>query len=151
VHFVGLVNVTNIAEGGLGVLGEDQLKWLKQDLEPLGASTPIVLFAHIPLWAIFPKWGWGTQDSERALGYLKRFGSVTILNGHIHQTLRKVEGTVTFHTAMSTAFPQPAPGSAPKPGPMKVASDKLRTVLGITEVNVIQGTQPLAVVDETLD
>jgi Icc protein len=151
VHFVGLVNVTNIAEGGLGVLGEDQLKWLKQDLEPLGASTPIVLFAHIPLWAIFPKWGWGTQDSERALGYLKRFGSVTILNGHIHQTLRKVEGTVTFHTAMSTAFPQPAPGSAPKPGPMKVASDKLRAVLGITEVNVIQGTQPLAVVDETLD
>ncbi len=150
VHFIGLVNVLNIAEGGLGVLGEDQLQWLANDVSGLTASTPIVVFAHVPLWSVYPKWGWGTQDAERALGLLKRFGSVTVLNGHIHQTLKKVEGNVTFHTAMSTAFPQPAPGAAPKPGPMKVEPSILPTVLGITEVNYVENQQALAVVDATL-
>jgi len=150
VHFVGLVNVMNIAEGALGMLGEDQLAWLKDDLSGLSASTPIVVFAHVPLWSIYPQWGWGTQDAERALGLLKRFGSVTVLNGHIHQALKKVEGNVTFHTATSTAFPQPAPGTAPKPGPMKVAPEILPTVLGITEVNYVEHSHSLAVVDAKL-
>ena len=150
VHFIGLVNVMNIAEGGLGILGDDQLAWLKDDVSGLSASTPIVVFAHVPLWSIYPQWGWGTQDAERALGFLKRFGSVTVLNGHIHQTLKKVEGTVTFHTATSTAFPQPAPGTAPKPGPMKVAPEILPGVLGITEVNYIENSRSLAVVDAKL-
>jgi 3',5'-cyclic AMP phosphodiesterase CpdA len=150
VHFIGLVNVMNIAEGGLGILGEDQLAWLKDDVSGLSSSTPIVVFAHVPLWSIYPQWGWGTQDAERALGLLKRFGSVTVLNGHIHQTLKKVEGNVTFHTATSTAFPQPAPGSAPKPGPMKVAPEILPTVLGITEVNYVENSHSLAVVDAKL-
>lgn len=150
VHFIGLVNVMNIAEGGLGILGEDQLVWLKDDVSSLSSSTPIVVFAHVPLWSIYPQWGWGTQDAERALGYLKRFGSVTVLNGHIHQTLKKVEGNVTFHTATSTAFPQPAPGAAPKPGPMKVAPEILPTVLGITEVNYVETNHSLAVVDTKL-
>ena len=150
VHFIGLVNVMNIAEGGLGILGDDQLAWLKDDVSGLSTSTPIVVFAHVPLWSIYPKWGWGTQDAEQALGYLKRFGSVTVLNGHIHQTLKKVEGNVTFHTATSTAFPQPAPGTAPKPGPMKVAPEILPTVLGITEVNYVETSHSLAVVDSKL-
>jgi hypothetical protein len=109
-----------------------------------------VVFAHIPLWSVYPEWGWGTDDSAQALGYLKKFGSVTVLNGHIHQIMQKVEGAVTFHTARSTAFPQPAPGTAPAPGPMKVPDDKLRTVLGITSVAVKQGTQPLAITDSEL-
>ena len=150
VHFIGLVNVLNIAEGGLGVLGEDQLQWLAKDVGGLSSSTPIVVFAHVPLWSVYPQWGWGTQDAERALGLLKRIGSVTVLNGHIHQTLKKVEGNVTFHTAMSTAFPQPAPGAAPKPGPMKVDPAILPKVLGITEVNFVENTHDLAVVDATL-
>jgi len=150
VHFIGLVNVMNIAEGALGNLGDDQLAWLKDDVSGLSSSTPIVVFAHVPLWSIYPKWGWGTQDAEQALGYLKRFGSVTVLNGHIHQTFKKVEGNITFHTATSTAFPQPAPGSAPKPGPMKVAPEILPTVLGITEVNYIESNHSLAVVDAKL-
>ncbi len=150
VHFIGLVNVMNIAEGALGLLGEEQLAWLKEDVSGLSTSTPIVVFAHVPLWSIYPQWGWGTKDAERALGLLKRFGSVTVLNGHIHQTLKKVEGNVTFHTATSTAFPQPAPGSAPKPGPKKVAPEVLPTVLGITEVNYIESSHSLAVVDATL-
>jgi len=150
VHFIGLVNVMNIAEGGLGILGEDQLAWLKDDVSALSSSTPIVVFAHVPLWSIYPQWGWGTQDAERALGLLKRFGSVTVLNGHIHQTLKKVEGNVTFHTATSTAFPQPAPGSAPKPGPMKVAPEILPSVLGITEVNYVESSHSLAIVDAKL-
>jgi 3',5'-cyclic AMP phosphodiesterase CpdA len=150
VHFVGLVNVVNIREGGLGVLGADQLDWLKKDLASLPASTPIVVFAHIPLWAVYPQWGWGTDDAEQALGFLRRFGSVTVLNGHIHQTVRKVEGNITFHTAMSTAFPQPAPGSAPKAGPMRVEADRLSSVLGITEVNYVEGNHTLALVDSTL-
>jgi Icc protein len=150
VHFIGLVNVMNIAEGALGNLGDDQLAWLKDDVSGLSSSTPIVVFAHVPLWSIYPKWGWGTQDAEQALGYLKRFGSVTVLNGHIHQTFKKVEGNITFHTATSTAFPQPAPGTAPKPGPMKVAPEILPTVLGITEVNYIEGNHGLAIVDAKL-
>jgi 3',5'-cyclic AMP phosphodiesterase CpdA len=150
VHFVGLVNVMNLKAGGLGSLGSEQLEWLEKDVKPLSKSTPIVVFAHIPLWSVYPEWGWGTDDSAQALGYLKKFGSVTVLNGHIHQTMQKVEGNVTFHTAMSTAFPQPAPGSAPSPGPMKVPDEKLRSVLGITDVNFVQGKHALAVTDQTL-
>jgi Icc protein len=150
VHFIGLVNVVNTHEGGLGILGAEQLDWLKKDLAPLAASTPIVVFAHIPLWAVYPQWGWGTDDAEQALGFLRRFGSVSVLNGHIHQVVKKVEGNITFHTAMSTAFPQPAPGTAPKPGPMKVEAGRLTSVLGITDVNYVEGKHTLAVVDSTL-
>lgn len=150
VHFIGLVNVLNLKAGGLGYLGPDQLAWLKDDLSHLKHSTPIVVFAHIPLWTVYPAWGWGTDDSEQALAYLKKFGSVTVLNGHIHQVMQKVEGHVTFHTAMSTAFPQPAPGAAPSPGPMKVPDDRLRSVLGIRDVNFVRGQHTLAVVDSTL-
>ena len=148
VHFVGLVNVG--AQEGLGKLGSDQLEWLETDLKARKTSTPIVLFAHIPLWTVYPEWGWGTQDSEQTLGYLKRFGSVTVLNGHIHQVMQKVEGNVAFHTAMSTAFPQPAPGSAPAPGPMKVPGERLRSVLGITSVSYVPKRHSLAVVDAPL-
>jgi 3',5'-cyclic-AMP phosphodiesterase len=150
VHFIGLVNVANLKAGGLGSLGTEQLEWLEKDVKHLKSSTPIVVFAHIPMWTIYPEWGWGTEDSAQALGYLKRFGSVTVLNGHIHQTMQKVEGNVTFHTACSTAFPQPAPGSAPSPGPMKVPADQLRSVLGITEVHYKKGHHALAITDSTL-
>src|SRR5438045_4884299 len=150
VHFIGLVNVLNLQAGGLGQLGDEQLEWLEADVKDLSASTPIVVFAHIPLWAVYPQWGWGTSDSERALGYLKRFGSVTVLNCHIHQVLQKIEGNVAFHTAMSTAFPQPAPGTAPWPGPMKVPAEKLRGMLGLTSVQYKQGKTALAVVDSNL-
>ena len=151
VHFVGLVNVANLKAGGLGSLGHEQLEWLEDDLKGHSASTPIVLFAHIPLWTIYPDWGWGTDDSEQALSYVKRFGSVTVLNGHIHQVMQKVEGKVSFHTAMSTAFPQPAPGKAPSAGPMKVPADQLKKVLGITDVNYLVSGKSLAVVDSPLD
>jgi 3',5'-cyclic-AMP phosphodiesterase len=150
VHFVGLVNVANLKSGGLGSFGAEQLAWLADDLKGKSASTPIVLFAHIPLWTVSADWGWGTEDSAEALGLVKRFGSVTVLNGHIHQIMQKVEGAVTFHTARSTAFPQPAPGTAPTPGPMKVPEDKLRSMLGVTTVAVKQGTQPLAITDSEL-
>jgi 3',5'-cyclic-AMP phosphodiesterase len=149
-HFIGLVNVMNLKAGGLGNLGSEQLAWLEKDVATLKSSTPIVVFAHIPLWAVYPQWGWGTDDSEQALSYLKRFGSVTVLNGHIHQTLQKIEGNITFHTAASTAFPQPQPGQADSPGPMKVPDDKLRQVLGITDVNFVRGKHSLAIVDSTL-
>jgi 3',5'-cyclic AMP phosphodiesterase CpdA len=148
VHFIALVNVVQLE--GMGRLGQAQLDWLKQDVQRLKSSTPIVVFAHIPLWAIYPQWGWGTSDSEQALALLKRFGSVTVLNGHIHQVLQKVEGNVTFHTAMSTAFPQPAPGAASSPGPMKVPAEKLRDVLGITDVHFLARHHALAIVDASL-
>ena len=150
VHFIGLVNVANLKAGGLGSLGADQLEWIEDDLKDRSTSTPIVVFAHIPLWTVYPTWGWGTEDSARALEYMKRFGSVTVLNGHIHQVMQKVEGNVTFHTARSTAFPQPAPGSAPSPGPMKVPEDKLRTLLGIASVTFKPGEQRLAIIDTAL-
>jgi Icc protein len=149
VHFAGLVNVVQLE--GMGKLGQAQLDWLRQDLSGVKSSTPIVLFAHIPLWAVYPEWGWATSDSEQAFALLKRFGSVTVLNGHIHQVMQKVEGRVTFHTAMSTAFPQPAPGSAPSPGPMKVPADRLRSVLGIADVRFNAQRRRLAVADSALD
>jgi 3',5'-cyclic-AMP phosphodiesterase len=151
VHFIGLVNVMNLKAGGMGNLGAEQLAWIEKDVKHLSKSTPIVVFAHIPLWSVYPEWGWGTEDSAQALGYMKKFGSVTVLNGHIHQTMQKVEGNVTFHTAASTAFPQPKPGAAPSPGPMKVPDDQLRGLLGLTDVNYIQRRHALAVIDSTLE
>ena len=149
VHFVGLNNCVQV--DAMGNIGAEQLAWLKSDLAGLSASTPIVVFAHIPLWMVYEKWGWGTHDGAEALALLKRFGSVTVLNGHIHQVVQKVEGNVTFHTAMSTAFPQPAPGAAPNPGPMAVPAGKLESVLGVTQVKVARGHGHLAVVDHTLE
>ncbi len=159
VHFIGLVNVLNLKQGsgtglggnGFGQLGQDQLGWLKNDVKRLSNSTPVVVFAHIPLWTISPEWGWGTDESEQALSYLKRFGSVTVLNGHVHQIMQKVEGNVTFHTARSTAFPQPAPGTAPAPGPIKdVSAERLRSTLGLTDVSYAGSGGRLAVIDSTL-
>jgi Icc protein len=150
VHFIGLVNVLNLKAGGLGSLGAEQLEWIQRDVKHLSSSTPIVVFAHVPLWSVYPEWGWGTDDGARALGYLKRFGSVTVLNGHIHQTMQKVEGNIAFHTALSTAFPQPRPGTAPSPGPMVVPAGQLADVLGVREVHYIPSNRHLAVVDHTL-
>ena len=151
VHFIGLVNVVDLKAGGLGTLGRDQLEWLEKDVRHLKSSTPIVVFAHIPLWSVYPEWGWGTDDAAQALGYLKRFGSVSVLNGHIHQVMQKVEGHVSFHTAMSTAFPQPAPGMAPSPGPMKVEAERLRSLLGLSRVTFQAVNHPIAITDATLD
>jgi len=150
VHFIGLNNVVDLKAGGLGRLGPEQLAWLADDIKGKSNSTPIVVFAHIPLWTVYADWGWGTDDGLQALDMLKRFGSVTVLNGHIHQIVQKVEGNMTFHTARSTAFPQPAPGTAPSPGPMTVPAEQLRSVLGITSVDVRFGNKPLAVTDTTL-
>jgi len=161
VHFMALVNVVTGARfmdtvhvdnpggkaGGLGELGNEQLAWIEDDLKGRSASTPLVVFAHMPLWSVYPSWGWGTEDSARALGYMKRFGSVTVLNGHIHQVVQKVEGNITFHTARSTAFPFPSPGSAPTPAPLKVPPDKLRTMIGSATMTFKQGDQRLAIID----
>jgi 3',5'-cyclic AMP phosphodiesterase CpdA len=149
VHFAGLNNAVQL--DGLGKIGTEQLEWLRKDLGAVASSTPVVIFAHIPLWAAYPQWGWATADSAEAMGMLKRFGSVTVLNGHIHQVLQKVEGNVTFHSAMSTAFPQPSPGSAAGAGPMKVPDEQLRRVLGITQVNFVAGSGRLALVDKPLE
>jgi 3',5'-cyclic AMP phosphodiesterase CpdA len=150
IHFIGLVNVVDLKAGGLGNLGAEQLIWLEDDLRGRTSSTPIVVFAHIPLWSVYPTWGWGTEDGARALDLLKGFGSVTVLNGHIHQVMQKVEGNVTFHTARSTAFPQPAPGAAPSPGPMKVADDKLRGLLGTASIVFKSTSERLAIIDTPL-
>ena len=149
-HFVGLVNVLEFKSGKVGTLGAEQLEWLEKDVAGLSASTPLVVFAHIPLWSVYPEWGWVTTDGQQALGYLKRFGSVTVLNGHIHQVMQKVEGNMTFHTAMSTAYPQPAPGTAPGPGPLTVPADQLRRHLGLREVIWNGRPGPLALVETQL-
>lgn len=162
-HYIGLNNVVAASSGpqpgtfknggneGLGALGQEQLDWLKKDVANLTDSTPVVVFTHVPLWAVYPQWGWGTEDSEQALALLKRFGSVTVLNGHIHQVMQKVEGNITFHTARSTAYPQPAPGTAPAPGPMKdVPADRLPSTIGVTQVRYVESSKSLAIVDKSL-
>ncbi len=151
VHFVGLNNVQNLRAGGLGNLGAEQVEWLGRDLAGRSESQPIVVFAHVPLWTVSEEWGWGTDDGEQALQALKRFGSVTVLNGHIHQVMQKVEGNIAFHTARSTAFPQPAPGTAPSPGPIKdVPAARLRSMLGVARVERVEGRAGLAIIDTPL-
>src|SRR5438067_3450617 len=150
VHFVALVNVADLKPGGMGNLGPEQLKWLKADLAGRSSSTPLVVFAHIPLWTVYADWGWGTDDAAQALKLLARFGSVTVLNGHIHQITQKVEGRIAFHTARSTAFPQPSPGTAPSPGPLKVPADQLHGMLGITDAMFVRGRDRIALIDSTL-
>jgi hypothetical protein len=149
-HFVALINVKELKAGGMGHLGAAQLEWLQKDLAGLRSSTPVIVFTHVPMWTVYEQWGWGTDDAAQALSLLARFGSVTVLNGHIHQVLQKTEGHVAFHTARSTAFPQPAPGQAASPGPMKVPAGDLRGVLGVRSVNVVPGRETLAVVDASL-
>jgi 3',5'-cyclic-AMP phosphodiesterase len=155
VHFVGLVNVATAksgsGDGGLGVIGREQLEWLERDVAGLKDSNPIVVFAHVPLWTVYEKWGWGTRDSERALWTLRRFGSVTVLNGHIHQVLQKLEGNATFHTARSTAFPQSEPGKG-TPGPIRdLPAAKLKAALGLTAVSYVANQGSLAIVDSTIE
>lgn len=150
VHFVALVNVADLKPGGMGNLGAEQLKWLKADLAARPSSTPLVVFAHMPLWTLYPQWGWGTDDAAEAMKLLARFGSVTVLNGHIHQIAQKVEGRIAFHTARSTAFPQPAPGTAASPGPLKVPAERLRGMLGLTDAMVVPGRARIALLDSTL-
>jgi 3',5'-cyclic AMP phosphodiesterase CpdA len=150
VHFVALVNVLQAKDGGAGFLGDEQLAWVKNDLRGRSASTPVVVFAHMPLWNIYEPWGWRTSDSDLLLAELRRFGSVTVLNGHIHQIVQKVEGNVTFHTAASTAYPQPAPGQGPGPGPLKVPSDELAHYLGVTSVALRRHPRALLLNDTSL-
>src|ERR1700729_2440439 len=150
VHFVGLINVLQFKPGGLGTLGAEQLAWLAADLKGRSASTPIVVFAHMPLWTIYEPWGWGTGDADQLMAHLRRFGSVTVLNGHIHQIVRKVEGNITFHTARSTAYPQPVAGEGPGPAPLTVPADQLTKMLGITSVSIVKYPRSLALNDTTI-
>jgi 3',5'-cyclic AMP phosphodiesterase CpdA len=150
VHFIGLINVLQFKAGGLGTLGDEQLAWVAADLKHRSASTPIVVFAHMPLWTIYEPWGWGTGDAEQLLSQLRRFGSVTVLNGHIHQIVQKVEGNMTFHTARSTSYPQPVAGVGSGPGPLKVPADQLAAMLGITSVSVMKHPSSLVLSDKAL-
>ena len=150
VHFVALVNVFDFKPGQEATLGPDQLAWLADDLRSVSLSTPVVVFAHIPLWDIYAPWGWGTSDAELAIKMLRPYGSVTVLNGHIHQIIQKVEGNITFHTARGTAYPQPAPGAAPSPGPLLVPPEQLRSYLGLSDIRVVPGSAALAFTDTAL-
>jgi 3',5'-cyclic AMP phosphodiesterase CpdA len=150
VHFIALINVLEFKAGGLGTLGAEQLSWVAADLKGRSASTPIVVFAHMPLWTIYEPWGWGTGDADQLMTHLSRFGSVTVLNGHIHQIIQKVEGNVTFHTARSSAYPQPAPGEGAGPGPLKVAADQLPKMLGMTSVSVVKHPNAFVLKDATI-
>jgi 3',5'-cyclic AMP phosphodiesterase CpdA len=150
VHFIGLINVLEFKPGGLGTLGAEQLAWVAADLKGRSASTPIVVFAHMPLWTIYEPWGWGTGDADQLMSQLRRFGSVTVLNGHIHQIVQKVEGNMTFHTARSTSYPQPVAGVGAGPSPLKVPADQLAAMLGVTSVSVVKHPSALALVDTAL-
>jgi len=147
---VALVNVMNFKPGGLGGLGDTQLAWLADDLRGRSASQPLVLFAHMPMWTIYQPWGWGAGDADQVMALVRRFGSVTVLNGHIHQIVQKTEGHVVFHTARSTAYPQPAPGEGAAPGPLTVPAAELPGRLGLTSVTLAPAPAAPAIVDTTL-
>jgi 3',5'-cyclic AMP phosphodiesterase CpdA len=148
VHVIGLVNTLHLTK--LGHLGADQLDFIQKDVAPLSSDTPIIVFSHIPLFAMYPNWGWGTDDATQALSYLKRFSSVTCLNGHVHQLFTKTEGNVTFHSGTTTAYPLPHPGDGPAPKPITLPAGKLHDALGIREVSYTKGQQALALKEQTL-
>jgi hypothetical protein len=148
VHVIGLVNTLNLKK--LGHLGTDQLAFIENDIAPLSSDTPIIVFSHIPLFAMYPDWGWGTEDAAQALSYLKRFSSVTCLNGHVHQLFSKTEGNVTFYSGTTTAYPLPHPGDGPAPKPVTLPAGKLHDALGIREVSYTKGQQALALKEQTL-
>ncbi len=133
-HFLSLVNVFNFEISGK--LGPEQLDFAEKDLAAQKASTPIVVFGHVPLYALYPKWGWTTEDGARVLSALARFDAVTVLNGHIHQIVQHTEGNIRFATAAATAYPQPAPGTAAKPGPLLVPHERLLSHLGYRSVTL---------------
>ncbi|MCD4500204.1 metallophosphoesterase family protein [Chromobacterium vaccinii] len=153
VHFVALNNVLNFSTSRLAALGDEQLAWLKRDLAGLSRSTPIIVLAHIPLWTVYEPWGWGTADADRVMALLRPFGSVTVLNGHIHQVMQKVEGHVAFHTARSLAYPLPTPGQSGfgEPAPVKVPAGELGKLLGTRQLTIVPGSGQLAMVDTPLD
>ena len=148
VHVIALVNTLNLTK--LGHLGQDQLDFVKKDVTSLSNDTPIIVFSHIPLFAMYPDWGWGTDDSMQALSYLRRFSSVTCLNGHVHQVFSKTEGNVTFFSATTTAYPLPHPGDGPAPKPLTLPAGKLHDALGVREVSYTKGQQALALKESTL-
>lgn len=153
VHFIALNNVLNFKTGKLAALGDEQIAWMKSDLARVSHSTPIVVLAHIPLWTVWEPWGWGTADSAQAMALLRPFGSVTVLNGHIHQVLQKVEGHIALHTAMSLAYPLPTPGQEGigEPGPVKVAAGELGKLLGTRQITVAPGRHELALIDRPFE
>jgi Icc protein len=136
-HFIALVNVFDFEK--MGVLGTEQLDWLAKDLAAQKTDTPIVVFGHVPLYALYPAWGWTTDDGARALALLARFSAVTVLNGHIHQIVTHAEGNVRFFTAAPTAYPLPAPGAADHPSPLVVPPDHLLAALGYRSVALGNG------------
>ncbi|GLE59198.1 metallophosphoesterase family protein [Mycobacteroides chelonae] len=148
VHVIGLVNTLNLKK--LGHLGGEQLEFIRKDLAPLSADTPIIVFSHIPLFAMYPEWGWGTDDSAQALSYMKRFASVTCLNGHVHQLFTKTEGNITFYSGTTTAYPLPKPGDGPAPKPVTLPAGQLHEILGIREVSYVKGGQTLAIKEDKL-
>ena len=148
VHFISLVNTLGLET--MGHLGTDQLEFVRKDVAGLSSDTPIVVFSHIPLFAMYPKWGWSTDDSVQALSYLKRFASVTCLNGHVHQLFTKTEGNVTFFSATTTAYPLPKPGEGPAPTPVTLPAGQLHAALGIREVGYVRNGQPLAIKNRRL-
>jgi 3',5'-cyclic AMP phosphodiesterase CpdA len=148
VHVIALVNTLHMNK--LGHLGTDQLEFVAKDVAPLSSDTPIIVFSHIPLFAMYPTWGWATDDATQALSYLRRFSSVTCLNGHVHQVFSKAEGNVTFYSATTTAYPLPHPGDGPAPKPVTLPAGKLHDALGIREVSYTRGRQALALKESAL-
>ena len=147
-HFIALVNTLNLEQAR--PLGTDQLDFVRKDVAPLSSDTPIIVFSHIPLFAMYPDWGWGTDDATQALSYLRRFSSVTCLNGHVHQLFTKTEGNITFHSATTTAYPLPHPGDGPAPKPVVAAAGALQHALGIRQAHFVPGHHGLALADQTL-
>jgi 3',5'-cyclic-AMP phosphodiesterase len=139
VHFISLTNVLDFGDSGTGKLGQAQLDLLAKDLADRKSDTPLVILSHIPLYNLYPKWGWGTVDWPNALSSLSRFSAVTVLNGHIHQAIHHTEGNIQYSTAVSTAYPLPSPGDGEKPAPVKLPKDKLLAALGYRTVDMVAG------------
>ena len=131
IHFIALDNVSDPA----ALIGEEQLAWLRSDLDRLDKEAPIVVFTHRPLFDLYPQWDWATRDGAMAIELLMPYRNVTVFYGHIHQEHRHMTGHIAHHAARSLIFPLPAPGSAPKRMPIPWDAAQPYKGLGFREVD----------------
>jgi 3',5'-cyclic AMP phosphodiesterase CpdA len=93
------------------MVGDEQRKWLKADLDKVAKSTPIVVFSHSPLQKIYKGWNFWTEDAEQIQALLKPFNKVSVIYGHVHQIQYNQIGNISFNSVMATAWPWPYPST----------------------------------------
>ncbi|SKB40917.1 3',5'-cyclic AMP phosphodiesterase CpdA [Sphingobacterium nematocida] len=89
-HFIVLNNVFSTGEKSYeGRIDDDQLIFIKNDLQYLKKSAPIVICQHIPMFA--------TKNRDKIFELLEGYTNVLILSGHTHVVSRSFYANGNIH------------------------------------------------------